>query len=491
MKILLRIAWRNLRKQRTKTLIVGVIMVVGIVVLVVGNSLMDSATRGVERSYTKNYTGHLIISGKHNGRLTLFGFQDMTAMERSVPHIPEYEQVLEYVRSLPYVEQVNPQITASALLSIGDEAVGATQLFGIDPVQYRSMFPDNIELVAGEFFAPGEQGIVLSAAVAERIERRHGITIKPGDKVLLTGVSVQTGMRIREVPVTGIFRFVQSNPQLDMISLLDAANARDLAGLVVGHAEVAELTEQEQAFLGELDIDCLLSGLDNLIVEAESETVLDIEDLFASLESEPAPSAEYKEDTGAWHFLIVRLTDEKYVARAAADLASFFAANDIPAQTSTWLQGAGVTAELGYGIKNIFNGIVAVIAVVAVIIIMNTLVISVTERTAEIGTMRAIGAQKSFVWKMVLCETLLLTGISGAVGIAVGGAILGVLNTVGIKATNMFYEIIFGGPVLKPQLSLSAVFTAVIVVLVVGVVASSYPASIVMKMPPVRAMQSE
>ena len=55
----------------------------------------------------------------------------------------------------------------------------------------------------------------------------------------------------------------------------------------------------------------------------------------------------------------------------------------------------------------------------------------------------------------------------------------------------MFFEIIFGGPVLRPQLSLPSVIMALVVVLVVGVVASSYPASIVMKMPPVKAMQSE
>ena len=491
MKILLRIAWRNLRTQKVKTTIIGLIMVVGIVVLVVGNSLMDSATAGIERSYTQNYTGHLIVTGRHHGRLTLFGFQYLSAMERSVPHIPDYERVLEFVRSLPYVESVNPQITAGAIVGIGEEMVGITQLFGIDPMQYRAMFPGNIELVEGDFFLPGEEGIVLSSHLAERIERRHGITVKPGDKILLTGVSVQSGMRIREVPVSGIFRFLQSNPQLDMISFLDAANARDLAGLVVGHADAAELTEQERAFLGELDIESLFADLDNLFVESSSESTFDLEDLLLAPTSEPEPEAPYQEDTGAWHFLLIRLTDERHLQRAQADLAAFFAEQDIPAQTSSWLQGAGLTAELGYGIKNIFNGIVAVIAVVAVIIIMNTLVISVTERTSEIGTMRAIGAQKSFVWKMVLCETLLLTGLSGVLGITVGGAVLAVLNVVGIEATNMFFEIIFGGPVLRPQLSLPSVIMALVVVLVVGVVASSYPASIVMKMPPVKAMQSE
>ena len=204
-------------------------MVVGIVVLVVGNSLMDSATAGIEKSYTRNYTGHLMITGSHNGRLTLFGFQDLSAMERSVPHIPDYQEVLEYVRSLPYVESVNPQITTAALLTLDDEPVGVTQLFGIDPVQYQQMFPDNVELIAGDFFRPGEQGVVLNATIVDRMERRQGITLKPGDKIVLTGVSAQTGMRIREVPIAGIFRFVHSNPQLDMASFLDPANARDLS----------------------------------------------------------------------------------------------------------------------------------------------------------------------------------------------------------------------------------------------------------------------
>ncbi len=497
MSILLRIAWRNLRKQRTKTLIVGLIMVVGIVVLVVGNSLMDSATAGIEKSYTRNYTGHLMITGSHNGRLTLFGFQDLSAMERSVPHIPDYQEVLEYVRSLPYVESVNPQITTAALLTLDDEPVGVTQLFGIDPVQYQQMFPDNVELIAGDFFRPGEQGVVLNATIVDRMERRQGITLKPGDKIVLTGVSAQTGMRIREVPIAGIFRFVHSNPQLDMVSFLDPANARDLSGLVVGHTDVADLTEQEQAFLGELDIDSIFDSLDSLFVETADESGFSLEDLFGDPVEIEEPEvfeeyeAVYEEDLGAWHFLLVRLTDERQVARAEADLAAFFKERDIPAQTSNWLQAAGATAELGYGIKNIFNGIVAVIAVVAVIIIMNTLVISVTERTSEIGTMRAIGAQKSFVWKMILSETMLLTGLSGAIGIALGGIILAVLNVIGIEATNMFFEILFGGKVLKPQLSLSSVVLALGVVVVVGVVASSYPASIVMRMEPVKAMQSE
>ena len=62
---------------------------------------------------------------------------------------------------------------------------------------------------------------------------------------------------------------------------------------------------------------------------------------------------------------------------------------------------------------------------VAVIIMMNTLVISVIERTGEIGTMRALGARKGFVWKMFLVETLTIAVVFGLIGTGLALGALG------------------------------------------------------------------
>ncbi len=64
-------------------------------------------------------------------------------------------------------------------------------------------------------------------------------------------------------------------------------------------------------------------------------------------------------------------------------------------------------------IRIVFSVAILIVAIVAIIIIMNTLVISVIERTGEIGTMRALGAQKPFVWLMFLVETLTVTIVFG------------------------------------------------------------------------------
>ncbi len=489
MKILLLIAWRNLKEHRSKTLIIGALVAIGIAVLVIGNSLMETAARGIERSYIGNYTGHLMISGRHQGRLTMFGFQDLSALEQPIPLLPRFEEVLAYVEGLPYVQSANPQAVTNAVASVEEEAQSMALVFGIDPEAYQRTFPDNVQLLGGRFFSPDQDGILLSERTAERLGRRLGTDIEIGDRILLTGISVRGGLRLREVPVSGIFRFRQSNPQLDAVSLLDIRTTRALAGMSLTRVDVADLTGDEQRILGSLDDDELFGSADDLFVELETQdTGTNGDWLFGILED--SAGVEPIEDSSAWHFLLVRLTNERYVETAQRDLEHFFSQQDIDAQVGQWLNAAGAIAELSFGIRWVFNLIVLIIAVVAVIIIMNTLVISVTERMAEIGTMRAIGAQKRFVRSMILWETLLITGIFGTAGIILAVMVLAVLNVTGIEAPNIFFEVLFGGPVLYPVLSASSVLWSFAVILAMAALASLYPASIVMRTPPVQAMES-
>ena len=59
--VLIRIALRNLRLHLAKTLIIGSLIMLGIAILVIGNSFMDTIKAGIEKNYTENYTGDLFI----------------------------------------------------------------------------------------------------------------------------------------------------------------------------------------------------------------------------------------------------------------------------------------------------------------------------------------------------------------------------------------------------------------------------------------------
>jgi len=128
-------------------------------------------------------------------------------------------------------------------------------------------------------------------------------------------------MRIREVEVTGIFRFKQSNLQLDMVSLMDVSNARALAGMVVGSADTVELADDENFFVGEIDADNIF---DSLFAEVETEEEEFGDDYWFSLLGETDSRDQSNlEDTGAWQYLLVRLEDERYLKQAERDLAQF------------------------------------------------------------------------------------------------------------------------------------------------------------------------
>ena len=68
----------------------------------------------------------------------------------------------------------------------------------------------------------------------------------------------------------------------------------------------------------------------------------------------------------------------------------------------------------------VLGGIAAISLVVGGIGIMNIMLVTVTERTREIGIRRAIGAQRSSIVAQFLIEAAMLCGIGGMVGILFG-----------------------------------------------------------------------
>jgi putative ABC transport system permease protein len=106
--------------------------------------------------------------------------------------------------------------------------------------------------------------------------------------------------------------------------------------------------------------------------------------------------------------------------------------------TDLWNQLTGAMA--------ILTGVIGSIGLlVGGIGVMNIMLISVTERTGEIGIRKAIGARKSDVRVQFLLEAVTLSGIGGAIGVAIGGAIsLTIRALVGIPAVVSPFWVLMG-----------------------------------------------
>lgn len=479
--VLAKIAYRNLREHRTKTLIIGSLIAVGMLVLVVGNSVIDTATAGVRANYTANYTGHVIVAAGGVQLPMLTPDVDPEAYGRATPSIPDFDSTTEFLASWPGVRAVTPMITGLALTQADGEGFGLMQFYGIDPDRYRAFFPDNVELLAGEFLATGRRGLVISERTLEMLGDSLNREIRVGDRVLLTAPSEVHGLRIREVEIVGVFRFRNATMPLEFISFLDAESARTLNGMT-GLANVETLlTPEEQAGLGAVNEDDLFGG-DLFDVPAASDGA------FGGDEASPRVS---EIDPDAWHYILVRFDDERQSRRAAERLNREFEAAGFDLVAFEWLDGAGQVASLTFALRTVFTVLVVLVAIVAVIIIMNTLVISVTERIAEVGTMRAIGAQKAFVRRMIVIETLMIAVVFGAIGIAAGAGITTLIGVVGIESDNEIAQIFMGGPTLNPVVSPGSILSSLAAVVVAGVTSSLYPVAVALRIQPVAAMHAK
>ena len=127
---------------------------------------------------------------------------------------------------------------------------------------------------------------------------------------------------------------------------------------------------------------------------------------------------------------------------------------------------------------------------IVLILTVNSLVMSVFERTAEIGTMRAIGAPRGFIQQLFIIETCALTLVSGAVGILLGLAAVIFLDRVPVHLGNQILVLLFGGASLHPVVSIGNIGLSAGVSLVLGMIAWAYPVRLALRIQPVRAIQA-
>ena len=124
----------------------------------------------------------------------------------------------------------------------------------------------------------------------------------------------------------------------------------------------------------------------------------------------------------------------------------------------------------------LLGGIAAISLVVGGIGIMNIMLVTVTERTCEIGIRKAIGASRGTILSQFLMEAVVLCMLGCALGIFLSWAILQTVTTV-VSSLNMTFSL-DGGVVL----------IAVAFCFVIGVVFGLYPANKAAKMKPIDAL---
>src|SRR3989344_2293190 len=190
-----------------------------------------------------------------------------------------------------------------------------------------------------------------------------------------------------------------------------------------------------------------------------------------------------------FHRLIAEADEEKYVPQTVEDIRiTLRNSHNItdPNKDDFFIETQAEAMETVSTITNVLTLFLVAVAAISLLVggigIMNIMIVSVTERTREIGLRKAIGATNQEIITQFLLEAVMLTALGGIVGIILGGALSFIASFALSRVLSLDWTFVF--PISAALLGLS-------VAALVGLVFGLYPARQASLKSPIESLRYE
>ena len=401
----LTIAWRNVRRNRRRSLITGGLVAFGFVSFALAGGFMAQSFDGLRHSAIRSGLGHI-------------QFADPRAFDQSEEKTLEFGirkagAALETLSTDPAVEAVMPRLEFFGLVSAGGTSIPFAGV-GVDPqAEARgSDIPKTIQ--SGEWLKPDTRTVVIGRGLAKLLNA------KSGDNLTLLATTPDGTLNAIDATVSG-----------------------------VAEVFIKELSDRYLAL--------------PLPLAQELLTAPDTVSRISVILKEPAREAA-----------------------AAARLDEKLKTAGVTLGRKLWSELAVFYQQVRVLYVGIFGFMGTVLVVIVFLSTVNTTLMSVTERTREIGTLRALGARSRRVATGFVLEGMLL-GIASAIA----GALLSLVITLLINLAEIHMPPPPGmakGIVIHVQVIPSVYLLAALAMIVTLAIASYFPARRAARAPIVQAL---
>lgn len=461
----IKIAFRSVLKHKNKLISIGLLVMFGTIMIIVGQSFVDSIKYNSRDSIIRNFTGHLIIySAKSKEEPSPFSF---SAPLKPIENLDKIEKLLD---SFKEIKAYVPMAQNMGMITQEGKEDIMVLFNAIDPESYKKIFK-NTKVIEGSFFE--EPGLLISKQNLQHYKEEYGIELNVGDTVNLLGFTTGGSVNAVKTKIVGIFDTSQFKNMTSIMNLIDINTYQKLYNFEgVDENSLPEQLQKSYSDASDEDIFAL----------ADEEIISD----------KDISNIKFKKSSGFTMVSVLldsSFNTDKKIDAFISKLNKY--ASQYGFKVARWDTASGGLASISKSLQ-IFILIASIIIFITVgIIIMNTLIVNVLERVAEIGTMRAIGAKKSFIRKMFIVESFFLNMLAAIAGIVISIIIIMILHKSGLEIKGMFAEMLYGGGKLFLSLNLKAIIQSLTIVFIISIIATLYPVKIATKITPLKAMQDK
>jgi len=401
--MLLKLAWRNIWRNRRRSAIVLTAVVIGLVSLILTDGFYNGMLEQMLTNQIGSHTSHIQIHKK--------GFHDNKVIQSFGP---DRKRVEEALHSVPDTEAYSERVITFGIISSASNSSGVS-IVGISPEREPQVTTIRKSLVEGAYVGNVGRDIVIGKKLAEKL------SASVGDKVVIMASMVDGSVGSDVFRISGVYETSSSEFDRSFV-YVSLQRAQSVVGLDGNISEVAIITGDAGR------IDSVKAQLASKL--GDEYEVLSYYDLIPTL------------------IMMVELSKESMVVY-----------------------------YLFIGIAIIFG-------------IANAMLMSVFERTRELGILMANGMKSRSIFGMIIGEAFLLSLIGTAIGVGLGVLVHLPLSQSGINLSAFAEGLTsFGASsMIYPKLSFAGIVTSVTMIPIISIIAALYPAMRATRLEPVRAI---
>jgi ABC-type lipoprotein release transport system permease subunit len=475
--MILEIAWKNVWRNKTRSLIVIAAITIGVFAGVFSIAAMNSSVVQRIDSAVNEELSHIQISNK-----------DFRSSADIQNFIKDYPSVISVLESTPGIKNTTGRIIIRGIASTSSKSTGV-EITGVDIDREKEIFTLSQKLIpgTGSYFESDTKfnRVFIGEKLAKELNIiRYILSREALENLKASGLPDAVISRLESIKDQ---RYPTDKKFIEAVGNILTSSEKKKFGLKIKEAAWS-YREGSKIILSFLDI----NNNQTSAVFRISGIFRTNNDMFESL-SLFVPINELRALTGmekgTYHRVIVQLNDSDLTDQVTPKLRESLPGLEV----MNWKEIQPDLAMMTDMIQEIYGIFMAIILAALAFGIVNTMLMSVLERTRELGMLAAIGMNRRKIFSMIMLESVFLSLVGGVMGMAAGGAVIAATAEKGINLVKYSegMEAIGYSAHLFPTIDAQFFIMTTVLIVITGILSSVYPARKALKLNPVEAIRGD